>query len=875
MREFWAKLWSRPEVDDDLAAEIEAHVDLMTEDNIERGMSPEDARAAARRHFGNTTATRERARETWQFPRLETVLQDLRYGIRGIRRSPGFSLVILLTLALGIGATTAIFSVVYTVLLRPLPYPYSERLVWMGEATPTAQGISVTWINFQHWRKENHSFEEMAGFQLTDQTLTGRGEALLTHGAVVGSSFFRLTGWQPLDGRLFGDGDDAPDAAPVVIVSHEFWAGTLAGDRNVVGSSLVLNDKAYQVVGVLKPGQKYFSRDMDFYVPLGPMVGRTANRAQHGSIRILGLLKPGVTLAAAKADLDAIMQRLALTDPGPEDDHKAFARYLAESRTGDIRQTLIVLMGAVGLVLLLACANVASLLAVRNTARTREIAIRTAIGAGQGRLARQLLTESLVVAVVGGAVGVMLAHVCLRVMQRFGSTAIPRLTEASIDVPVLVFGAAVTALAGILAAIVPVLSAGKVDLTAGLKEGASGSGAGRRGNAVRSGLVVAEIAITLVLSFASGLLLRSLIAARNTDPGFEPQRLLALGLQLPGSRYKTDESVVRFYGQLVQDLRSEPGVASVGAANCPPLAGGCGDWWYSIADLPAPSRNDVPLTLLNMADTTYFNTIQTAMVAGRGFGDTDRAGAPRVAVVNEELTRKWWPSPQMAVGHQLKIGGPFQEGPVLEIVGVVADIRQMGLDSNPVPEVFFPFAQRVEGSMVVMIRTYGDPGALAPAVRRHVASVDRNVPVRSLRVFEESIGATLAQRRFSTLLLSAFALLAIVLAAVGIYGVLNYWVSVRQKEIAIRLAMGARRSIILAWAGSHAARLALAGIALGTFGAWGTSRWLKNLVFGVSEQDPGMLVAAGAGVLALSLFAATAPLWRAMRVDAVRNLHDA
>ena len=879
MREWWSKIRRavrrRRDLDDDLGAEMRSHLDFLIEENIARGMAPEEARFAARRHFGNLAATRERAREAWQFPRVETFLQDLRYGLRGIRRNPSFSLVVILTLALGIGVNTAIFSVVYSVLLRPLPYPAGERLIWLGEATPKASGISVTWLNFQNWRKENHAFEDMAAYQWTGMTMTGRGEAALTRGGVVTSNFFHLTGGRPLLGRLFADADDRPGAAPTVLVGHEFWQSSLGGDPAVLGTSLVLNGKPYQIIGVLRPGLKFFSRPMDFYLPLGPSAGNVVRRDQHGSMRVLGLLKPGVTLTHARADLNAIMQRLALADPGPEDDHRAAAEYLAETITGDVRPTLVMLMGAVGLVLILACANVASLLLVRSTARAREIGIRTAIGAGRARLARQLLTENLVSAAIGGGLGVWLAGLCLRALVLAGPVNIPRLQEASVDLPVLLFAAAVTLVVALLAGIAPVLTAGRVDLTIALKEGSPASGGGRRGHSLRNALVVAEIAVTLVLSFASGLLIRSLIAAQTSYPGCDPDHLLALALQVPPSSYKNDDAVRQFYSRLIDGLRNEPGVESVGAVNCPPSAGECGDWWYSIQDLPAPSRNDVPLSLFNTADSAYFQTMKMRLVAGRVFTDADRKGGPQVAVINEEIARKWWKAPQLALGHQLKIGGPYMEGPVYQIVGVVENVSQMGLDTAPLPEIYYGFSQRASEGMVVMMRTRGDPASFIPAVRRHVASIDRNIPIQSLQPFEKWLGAPLARRRFSTMLLGLFAALAMILAAVGIYGVLNYWVSVRQKEIAVRLALGAQRSAILRWAGKHAMRLAAVGIALGAFGAWASSRWLKSLMFGISERNPGTLVAAAAAVILIAALAASLPLWRATRVDTVRNLHDA
>jgi predicted permease len=879
MREWWSKirrgLHLRSGLDSDLSEEMQAHLELMTAENIERGMPEGEARAAARRAFGNLTRTQENARQAWQFPRFETVLQDIRYGLRGIRRSPSFSIVVILTLALGIGANTAIFSVVYSVLLRPLPYPHGERLVWLGESTGKAAGISVTWINFEHWRHDSDAFENMGAFAGEDLTLTGRGDAVLTHEFLVTSGFFQLTGASPALGRLFTDSDDTPGAAPTVVVTADCWQRRLGGDPNVVGESVVLDGTSYQIIGVLRPRFQFMTWPVDFYLPIGRNAGAHLKRSDHGSMRALGLLKPETTLTQGRASLDAIMQRLALSDPGPEDDHRAYAAYFTEVMGNGVRTTLLVLMGAVGLVLIIACANVASLLLVRSTARAREIAIRVAIGAGRARLVRQLLTENIVIAAIGGAVGLLFAGWCLRTLILIGPNDIPRLSEATLDIPVLLFAAVISVSVGLLAGLAPVLNAGKIDLTIALKEGSPTAGTGRRGQAFRSALVIAEIAITLMLAFASGILLRSLIAAQHADAGFDPKNLLAIELQLPESRYKSDDSIREYYRQLSQNLRAEPGIQDVGLVNCPPGGGDCGDYWYSILEKPTPSRDDVPLCLVDIADASYFRTARMRVLAGRNFHEADQAGGAGVTIINERLARQEWSDPRLALGRHIKVGGPYAEGPTLEIVGVVADVSQEGLDAERSPTFYYAFSQKPSLAMVVALRTDGDPAQWMNAARRQVSALDRNVPIQSLRTAEDWLGATLQRRRFATLLLGLFGGLAMLLAAVGIYGVLNYWVSARQREIAIRLAVGAQRSEILGWAALHATRQAVLGIVLGAIGAWGVSSWLRSMVFGVTERSPLMMLAAGVVVITIAALAASVPLWRATHTDAVRNLHEA
>ncbi len=881
MNELWSKitraLQRKQDQGDELSSELRdemlSHLEIAVDENIAAGMTPQDARASARRRLGNETLAHELAVESWGFPRAESVFQDLRYGLRGIRRSPGFSFVVILTLALGIGVNAAMFSVLYTVLLRPLPYPSSERLVTLGEATSKASGFSVSWINFQHWRAESHSFENVAAWVGADLTMTGRGDATLTHAAAVTSTFLPMTGAQPMLGRTFNVADDQPGAAAAVVLTSEFWSKAFGQDPKAVGETVTLNGTPYQIIGILHPGKRFFSHPVDLYLPLGPRNAKTLKRSQHDSIRAIGLLKPGITLSDARADINSIMQRLAVEDPGPESEHRVAAEYLAEARVGEIRPALITLMGAAVLVLLIACANVASLLLVRSTTRAREIAIRSAIGAGRARLTRQLITENVTIAALGGLAGLVLVKLSLGALIKAGPENIPRLAETGVDLTVVFFGAGVTILVGLLAALAPLFNARKLDLSVALKEGSAASGGGRQSNRFRNGLVVTEIAITVVLAFGSSLLLQNLLSAQNGSPGYNADHVLALDLQLPQSSYSSDAAQRQFYTRLMGGLRAEPGVESVGAVNCP--IGDCWDYWYSIPGKRVPSQADVPMTLLNIADPEYFRTLKVPLIAGRNFDSSDRAGTLPVAIINQEIARQFWSSPQAAVGGQIKYGGPYAEGPTYQIVGVVGSVKQLGLDQDVLEQVYLPFSQRASSGMVIMIRTAGDPSALMSAVRRQLTAIDKNVPTQSLRPFQQWLGSTLERRRFSTWLLGLFTLLAMTLAAVGVYGVLNYWVSVRQREIAIRLAMGARRPEILRWAGGHALRLALLGGALGSLGSWAASRWVKSELFGASAQNVGMMFASAFAVLMIVLLAAALPLLKATRVDAVRNLHDA
>jgi predicted permease len=874
MRAWWSRFraWAtgRRGMAADLDEELRSHLEMETERLVERGLPREEARAAAHRRAGNATLAAEQAREAWGFPSVDSLARDLRYGLRSIRRSPAFSLVLILTFALGVGVNTAIFSVVHTVLLKPLPYPGPERMVWFGERTAKAAGISVTWVNFQNWRSANHTFEDMAAFQSTQRTLTGRGEPLVTRGMMVTHAYFALMGMHPLLGRLFDTESDRRGAPAVVVLSHRFWSTGLGGDPNVVGSTLALNGNPFTVAGVAAPLWEPWQAD--YYLPLGQAAGDTTDRSQHGSIRMLGRMRPRATLESARADLDAIMRHLAESDPGTENEHRSYGRFFTDYTFGDVRGSLLMVMGAAVLILLIACANVASLLLARNSARAGELALRKAIGAGQFRLVRQLLTETAVISGIAGATGILFAHWALRLLMAIAPRGIPRLAETAIDIPVLLTACSATLAAGLLAGLAPVAMAARIDLASALKEGSRTAGTGKRRQTFRNVLVVAEVALTFVLAFGSGLLLRSLIAAQNSSPGFDVQHVLSFALQLPASAYKTPAATEGFYSELVSDLRRVRGVVDASAVSCPPGAGDCGDWFYSVPGRPVPARNEMPLSLFNSAEAGYFRMMRIPLRQGREFRDGDRAAAANVAIVNETLARTWWPD-RPAVGHRIKVGGPYEEGDVLEIIGVAGDVRQSGLDSTALPEIYRPSFYRPGRARTVVVRTAGDAAAAMADVRAVVLSRDRNLPLQQFGTMEQALGAGLERRRFSTLLLTLFAGLAMLLAGIGIYGLLSYWVTSRESEIAIRLALGAKPSRILRWTGLHALRLALIGVGCGLAGAWVAARGMEKLVFGVAARNPATMIGAAAAVTAIALAAAAIPAVRASRIDAARRLH--
>lgn len=874
LRRIWrrlAALRERSRLRDELDDEMRAHVALIADELVARGLDPAEAEREARRRFGNALAVRERALDSWSFPRLEGVLRDARLGLRGIRRAPAFAGVVLITLALGIGATTALFSVVYGSLLRPLPYPEAERIVWLGESAGEAQGISVTWGNLRQWQQDARTLAHVTGYvRGLERTLTGVGEARVAAGWLVSPSFFALAGWSAATGRVLTAGDDLPEATRVLVVSHAFWQGPLGADPAVVGRVLQLDGEPWEVVGVLPPGAEPWESGVDFFAPIGPFFSDAEPRSRHGSIRALARRAPGVELEQVGAELDAILARLAESDPGPEDDHRAWVVPLREVVQGDAGRPLWWLLGAVGLVLLLASANVASLLLGRGVLRRREMAIRAALGAGRRRLARQLLTETMVLTGLGGAAGVLLAWMGLSGVRALLAQRLPASALPALDLPVLGFAAAVTVLVGLLAGAAPVLSE-RLEVATRLKDGASGSGSGRSGQALRGALVAGEVAVTVVLAVAAALLLRSLLAASREGPGFPTAGLVALELRLPSARYPDGEARARFFEAVLDRLEAMPGVTAASALGCPPTWGNCGDWWYSVAGRPAPAEDEVPLARLDVAFPGAFTTLGLPLRAGRALDDRDRAGPP-VVVVNEALARRWWSSPSEAVGQALKVGGPAQEGPTAQIVGVVADARQDGPDVPAEPQFWLPYAQQSRSRMVVVIRAAeaGAPGL--PALRAQVGAVDPALAVWSLRPFTDVVGARLEARRTGTRLLGLFAALAVALAGIGVYGVLQQWVATRRGEIALRMALGAEPREILRWVGRHAALLVGTGLVVGVPAAWSVSRALRGLLYGVSPYDPLAVGAAAAGVVVLAAAAAGLPLLRAARVDAAQEL---
>jgi predicted permease len=854
-----------------LAAELESHLQMHVEDNLRAGMSPEEARRQALIKLGGLEQAKESYRERHRLPAIETFLQDLRFGLRMLRKNPGFSLVAILTLMLGIGANTAIFSVVHAVLLKPLPYPDPDRLVFMREYQIGGSDMSVNWLNFLDWRAQSRLFEQMSAYNLAHFTLTGEGDPVLARGAMVSASLFPSLGVQPELGRDFTASDDEVGAAAVVILTHDFREKRLGSESSAIGKIVALDGKGYTVAGILGPEFKdpLSGNSVDLYVPVGPASSPWQTRDQRGSIAVIARLRPGVSMASARSEMDTIEGRIEQQFPKTNRGVRASVTSLYDARFGNFRPVLFTLLAAVGVVLLIACANVANLSIARSLGRRREFGIRRACGAGRSRLIRQLLVESTLVSCLGGAAGLLPAWWALRLIVRLAPAGIPRLQDTRLDGRVLLFTLAVSVLTGILAGLAPGLEASKPDVADIVKDG--GTSTGRATHRWQASFLLAEIALAVVVVLASGLLVRSLIKTQQVDPGFNPDHVLVLEVVLPQSSYATPGQQVQFYRQTQAQLKALPGVKSTGMVVCPPAVGHCWDWFYTLEDHPAPAAGNLPVSAFNQASPSYFHTMGVPLLAGRNFTGQDDAQSPPVVIVNQTFARSWWPNAN-PIGKRVHLWDAAGTTPYREIVGVTGDIKEDGLDAEQVPEVFIPAAQQPPDAMTFVMRTSVDPASLVRSASAAMHAVDKNLPIERIQPMLHYLNASLAQRRFTTILVGFFAVLALALAAIGIYGATSYSASQRTHEIGIRMALGASRGDVLRAVAKRGLATAGAGIVLGVAGALAATRALSSLLFGVRPADPATFAAVCCVLSLVALVASYIPARRATRLDPMAAL---
>jgi putative ABC transport system permease protein len=792
---------------------------------------------------------------------MRTLSQDLRYAVRMLAKSPGFTLIAVATLALGIGANTAIFSVVRAVILRTLPYPAPDELVVTSEFHERSGEMGIAWPNFLDWREKVRSMGTPAGYRLTRWNVSGTREPELLQGAQISPAFLSLLGVRPVLGRDFQAADDRPGAEATVILSHETWKKRFGSDPSILGRPIQLDAMPYVVVGVLPAGFSFFPEPVDLYTPIGlnGAIPGWLERGNHSRMRALARLAPGASLETARAELGAIMRDLEKAYPKTNTGQQTRTVPLTEALYGEFRATLWILLAAVGLVLLIACANVAHLLLARAAARQREFAIRRALGAGRGRLVRQLLTESVVLSLLGGVFGVLLAAWIMGPLVALAPSEIPRLGDTRIDPFVLLFTLTACMLTGMLFGLAPAAQASRQDPQSALRETGTGATSGRSRQTLRRALFISEVALAFVLAVASGLLVQSLIKVQRVPLGFEPERVLSLTVLLPDRGYEEEAARFQFYRRSLEELRRLPGVESAGATLCTPLAGRCWGSVYMVSDRPMPPPTDIPSSAFNVVDPGYFATLRIPLLAGRFFTEADRADAPKVVVVNERFAKRWWPN-ESPLGKRVKQGFPQDDRPWREIVGVVGDTAQEGLDRPVQTEVFLPLAQDSDTSLTFVARTGPDPMSLARTATEAIHRVDPNQSVSWVQPLTQSLDESVARRKFTTTLLGLFGGLALALASVGIYGVVSYGVAQRTREIGIRTALGAGPREVLRLVFDQALRLAGVGLLVGAAGAFLLTRFLSSLLF----QTFG-----GVGVLltAVVLLACANPARRALRVN--------
>jgi predicted permease len=808
----------------------------------------------------------------WLQPkRLEDeMIQDLRYGVRMLLKHPGFTVVVILTLALGIGANAALFSVVNGVLLNPLPFPEPEQLVMLHQSKPNFEQGAIPYPNFRDWQKDNQTFSAMAITRGHGFSLMGTGEAERVSARLVSGEFFSVLGVKPQLGRNFTPDEDRGAAALVVIISDAFWQRKFAASPDVVGKSLRLDDNSYTVIGVLPVGFPLF-RTTDVFALIGQwnspaMQSRMAALGLHG----VGRIKPGVTFAEAQADMDRVMRNLAALYPDANRGNGAKLVPLKEQMVGDVRLTLLLLLGAVGFVLLIACVNVSNLLLARSTGRVREFAIRAALGAGQWRLLRQLLTESMLLALVGGGLGLLLAGWGTQAALGVLPTALPRAQEVGLDTRVLLFTLAVSLLTGVLSGLAPALKVSQWCLSETLKEGGRGaSGSRHRAQGV---LVAVEMALALVLLIGAGLMIRSLNALWNVDPGFRPDNMLTFGLNFPPSmRTASPEVAYTNARDLIDRLNSTPGVKAASfSAGASPLQSE-DDLFFWLDGQPKPaSTSQMHMALIYRVEPTYLAVMGIPLKRGRFFTNQDDLRSPAVAVIDEVFARQYFPNAD-PLGKRINLGSDRDP---LEIIGVVGHVKQWSLDASNDREslqaqLYEPLRQLPGSflSMSVLVRTEGAAPAMWDAIRRVVQSQNSQNVIFGRQTMNEVMASTLAAQRFSMILLDAFAAAALLLASIGIYGVISYTVGQRTHELGIRLAVGAQRRDVLRLVLTHGMKMALGGIALGLLAALGLTRLLEEMLYGVSATDPLTFTIIALLLAAVALAACFMPAWRATKVD--------
>ncbi|MFL5612757.1 MAG: ABC transporter permease [Gemmatimonadaceae bacterium] len=803
---------------------------------------------------------------------MDALRQDLRFAFRTLRSRPAFTAIAILTLALGIGATTAIFSVVNAVLLRPLPWPEPERvvLVW-GTRGPVRQN-GVDYLDYLDWQQQSRSFEALAVMRGQSVNLTGGDQPERVTGSFVTANLFRILGAAPAQGRFFSEEETRVGTRqPVAVITDDFWHTRFGGRPDMIGRTLVLNGLPFTVVGITRPGLLAPLGTPDVWMPIGyyPNAGDLELRGRAG-VLIVGKLKTGVSIQRAQADLDAITQRLAQTYPVTNAGVGANVQAMLDQMIGPVRTPMLIVLGAVGIVLLIACANVANLQLARAAARRRELSVRTALGAGRSRLVRQLLTESVVLSVAGGALGLLLARWGVSSLATQVSSSVPVNGTIALDGFVLLFATAITLGAGLLFGSAPAWQYSRADVQEALtvRAGAGGARSSRFG--MRGALVVAQIALSVVLLVGAGLLTRSLAALSRVDPGFDPSHTMTLQFRLPVAKYKTDAQIADMFTRTLEEMRRVPGVESAALVRATPLNGNGESYPYFLGDKPVADPQSAPTAQLNIISPGYFETLHIRRLAGRDFTMTDRAGSAPVAIINDQLARRAWPN-ESALGKRLRVGS---DSIWATVIGVVGTVKHFRLSEDPLDQAYVPYLQRPLIFTEAVVRASGDPATLSQAIRAAVWRVDRDQPVWRVRTMERVLADARGGPKLTVWLMTGFAALALVLAAIGVYGVMSYAVARRTQEVGIRMALGARRYQVLVMVLREGMLTTVGALAIGLAASALATRLLSSQLFGVGTMDPLTFTIVPLLLGGVALAACYLPARRASRVDPIVALRS-
>jgi predicted permease len=888
LRALWRRLLGTvrtQQAEQDFAVELESHLEMHIEDNLRSGMAPGEARRQALIHLGGVEQTRQAYREQRSLPWVETLWHDIRFGLRMLRKSPVFTTVAVLTLALGIGANTAIFSIVNGVLLHPLPFPHSEELIILHESKPNFEFGGISFPNFKDWRKDNHSFSSMSVSRGYYFSLTGKGAAELVDGQYMTSGFFETLGVTPLLGRTFTEQEEIRGAAPIALISEGLWKRKFDASPDVLSKAISLNGRSYSIIGVI-PASFHLTiwgmGNRDVYVPMGQWnaPGLLARDAGMG-LRAIARLKPGVSIDQATADMAGVSQNLAKAFPDVDTGIGASMVPLKEQIVGDVRPFLLVIMAAVGLVLMIACVNIASLLLARSTTRTQEFGIRAALGASRTRMIRQLLTESLLLSIASGALGLVIAvwgtHACLKLLPQ----TLPRAEEIGLDLRVLFFTLGITLLTGTLFGLLPAFRTSRTDPHSALKASGRGSSAGR--HRTQNIFVISEMAIALVLLVGAGLMIRSLQRLWKVDPGFDPQNVLVFGYTLPPSMIGGNPTAIRSAFRNFDDqIAAIPGVTAVSQSwSALPIDSENDIQFWPDGQTKPASTNDMKGTLSYSVGPDYLRVMGIPLKRGRFFTSQDDEKSPLVGVIDEVFAQKYFAG-QDPIGKHIMLADGDKR---IEIVGVVGHVKQWGLDAddiNPLRVQLYTswmqtpddFVRLAPSGIQAVLRYQGDLAQVFNAIRHTVEQNSHEQIFYDVHTMQSSLSSSLAQRRFVMILLGSFAALSLLLASIGIYGVIAYLVEQRSQEIGIRLALGAQRTDVLnliLWQGM---RLALIGVAIGIAAGLVLTRMMTGMLYGVSATDPGTFVGVAALLMLVVAAACYIPARRASRVDPMHTLQS-